>query len=160
MLKQWGLWVMGNLFCQAFVNWIDRALHLLLIQIRQRRHLEAELLESTANSLVSFTGLPSRPAYSYSELLITRTYIAPVLALEVAGRIARSCDQASGTRSTLTRMHHGSSLAITRVPVIRDVALKSLLNFVYNFPSRHYGVGVHWSATCLLIGGNVNDNIQ
>ena len=27
--------------------------------------------------------------------------------------------------------------------VIRDVTLKSLLNFVYNLPSRHYGVGVH-----------------
>ena len=103
---------MGNLFCQAFVNRIDRALHLLLIQIRQRRHLEVELLESNANSLVSFTGLPSRLAYSYSELLITRTYIAPVLALEVAGRIARSCDQASGTRSTLTRQHKGSSSRI------------------------------------------------
>ena len=58
-------------------------------------------------------------------------------------QIARSCDQASGTRSTLTRRLHGSSLAITRVPVIRDVTLKSLLNFVYNLPSRHYGVGVH-----------------
>ena len=92
---------------------------------------------------MSFTGLPSRLAYSYSELLITRTYIAPVLALEVAGRIARSCDQASGTRSTLTRQHKGSSLAITRVPVIRDVALKSLLNFVYKLPSRHYAVRVH-----------------
>ena len=115
----------------------------MLIQIRQRRHLEAELLESTANFLVSFTGLPSRPAYSYSELLITKTCIAPVLALEVAGRIARSWDQAHGARSTFTRQHKGSSLAITKVPVIRDVTLKSLLNFVYNLPSRHYGVGVH-----------------
>ena len=115
----------------------------MLIQIRQRRHLEAELLESTANFLVLFTGLTSRQAYSYSELLITKTCIAPVLALEIAGRIARSCDQASGTRSTLTRQHKGSSLAITRVPVIRDVALKSLLNFVCNLSSRHYGVGVY-----------------
>ena len=39
-------------------------------------------------ALSSFTRLRSRPAYSYSELPIANACLAPVLALEVAGRIA------------------------------------------------------------------------
>ena len=60
----------------------------MLISFGQRIYLEAQLLESTA-ALSSFTRLRSRPAYSYSELPIANACLAPVLALEVIGRIAR-----------------------------------------------------------------------
>ena len=74
----------------------------MLISFGQRICLEAQLRRVLPIALSSFTRLRSRPAYSYSELPIANACLAPVLALEVAGRIARSYDQARDTSSTLT----------------------------------------------------------
>ena len=91
-------------------------------------------------ALASFNGLRSRPAYSYSELPITSACLVLELESEVAGRITRDCDQASGPMSMLTRRNHGSGLVIIEIPVLDDVTLRSLLNFVNSFRSEYYGV--------------------
>ena len=75
----------------------------MLISFGQRIYLEVpNCWRVLPIALSSFTRLRSRPAYSYSELPIANACLAPVLALEVAGRIARSYDQARDTSSTLT----------------------------------------------------------
>ena len=74
----------------------------MLISFGQRIYLEAQLLESIAHCSVVIHKIALSTAYSYSELPIANACLAPVLALEVAGRIARSFDQASDTSSTLT----------------------------------------------------------
>ena len=68
---------------------------------------------------------------------VTSSCLVLELESEVAGRITRYCDQASGPVSMLTRRNHGSGLVIIEISVIDDVTLRSLLNFVNSFRSDY-----------------------
>ncbi len=74
----------------------------MLISFGQRIYLEAQLLESTAHCSVVIHKIAQSTSILLLRITFANACLAPVLALEVAGRIARSCDQARDTSSKLT----------------------------------------------------------